>query len=60
MTSDCRTVLASENQTIIQEANKIDKIFHLSILFEIPLNKTGYYAFHVTGWVFRSRRDVEV
>ena len=60
MASDCRTVPASENQVIIQEINKIDNIFQVSTLFEIPLNKAEDYAFNVAGWVFRNRRDVEV
>ena len=49
MVSDCRTVPASKNQGIIQEANKIDKIFQVSFLFEIPLNKTEDYASMLQG-----------
>ena len=50
MSSDCRTIPASENQVIIQEAKKIDKIFQVtSILFEIPLNKAEYMPLMLQG-----------
>ena len=47
MAGNIRTVPASEYQTIIQEANKINKVFQEHVLFEISLYEAEGYAFDV-------------
>ena len=45
---------------IVQEANKVNKVFQTHVLFEIPLYEAEDYAFNIARRVFRGGRDVEL